>query len=175
MNITGLVAVSGKPGLYKLIGQNKSGFILESLDEQKSKLVVNMSTSKLASLEDITIYSEDEDIKLKDVFENIKTYKGQIPQAKDDVKTLRSFFTEIAPNHDQERVYNSDIKKIISWFHIIKELPLFNEELEAATSEAEKTEVQETKVEEKKATAEKKPKAAKKTTAEPKKANAKKA
>lgn len=103
MNIAGLVAVSGKPGLYKLVGQNKSGFILESLDEQKTKLVVNMSTSKLASLEDITIYSDDDDIRLKDVFETIKAYQGSIPEAKEDPKVLRAFFTEIVPNHDTEK------------------------------------------------------------------------
>jgi hypothetical protein len=128
MNLTGLVAVSGKPGLYKLIGQNKSGFILESLDGQKSKLVVNMSTSKLASLEDITIYGEDEDLKLKDVFANAKAFAGTVPDAKADTKELRKFFFEIAPNHDEARVYSSDIKKIVTWYHIIKDLPLFTEE-----------------------------------------------
>jgi len=128
MNLAGLVAVSGKPGLYKLIGQNKSGFILESLDEQKSKLVVNMSTSKLASLEDITIYGDDEDLKLKDVFANMKVYSGNVPDAKADSKDLRKFFFEVAPNHDETRVYSSDIKKIVSWFHVIKDLSLFTEE-----------------------------------------------
>src|SRR5690606_502161 len=109
MNLAGLVAVSGKPGLYKLIGQNKSGFILESLDEQKSKLVVNISTAKLASLDDITIYGEDEDLRLKDVFEKIKAYNGTVPEAKADGKELRKFFFEVAENHDAERVYSSDI------------------------------------------------------------------
>lgn len=128
MNLAGLVAVSGKPGLYKLIGQNKSGFILESLDGQKSKLVVNISNSKLASLEDITIYGDDEDLKLKDVFANMKAFGRAVPEAKADSKELRKFFFEVAPDHDESRVYSSDIKKIVSWFHIIKELPLFTEE-----------------------------------------------
>lgn len=166
MNISGLVAVSGKPGLYKLVGQNKSGFILESLDEKKSKLVVNMSTAKLASLEDITIYNEDEDLRLKDVFEAIKAYNGTVPEAREDAKVLRNFFLEVAPDHDQERVYNSDIKKILTWYHIIKELPLFNEVSEgeevAPKEELAAAELQE----------EEKPKAAKKATT--KKAAAKK-
>ena len=170
MNIAGLVAVSGKPGLYKLVGQNKSGFILESLDEQKSKLVVNMSTSKLASLEDITIYGDDEDIRLKEVFEIIKAYEGNIPGAKSDPKVLRAFFTEIVPNHDTERVYNSDIKKIISWFAIIKQTPLFDEVAEEAQADEVEEPVQEEEVKETAAT--KKPKAAKKPVA--KKAAAKK-
>ncbi len=127
MNLRGLVSVSGKPGLYKLVGQNKSGFILETLDEQKTKIVVNMNTAKMASLEDITIFGESGDIRLSDVFEAIRNSKT-IPDPKvTDGKALRDFFTEVAPDHDVDRVYSSDIKKIISWFNIIKDLPLFDE------------------------------------------------
>lgn len=164
MNLTGLVAVSGKPGLYKLIGQNKSGFILESLDAQKSKLVVNMSTAKLASLEDITIYGEDEDLRLKDVFEAMKAFNGAVPEAKADGKDLRKFFFEVAPNHDETRVYASDIKKIVSWFHILKDLPIFSEE-EQAVAEVQEVEVVE----------EEKPKATKAKEAKPKAEKAAKA
>ncbi|HYK77436.1 MAG TPA: DUF5606 domain-containing protein [Daejeonella sp.] len=128
MNLRGLVSVSGKPGLFKLVGQNKSGFILESLDGQKTKIVVNMTTAKMASLEDITVFGETDDLKLSDIFENIKA-SSNVPDAKKaDGTTLRNFFNEVAPEHDAERVYASDIKKIISWFNIIKELPLFTEE-----------------------------------------------
>nr|MBC7612132.1 DUF5606 domain-containing protein [Pseudopedobacter sp.] len=140
MNLEGLVAVSGKPGLYKLIGQNKTGFILESLDEQKSKTIVNMSTAKLASLEDITVYGEDEDLRLKDIFEKMKT-AVKVPEAKADGKELRKFFFEVAAEHDEARVYSSDIKKIVNWFHIIKDLPLFSEA--EKVEEEGKTEVKE--------------------------------
>ena len=71
MNLRGIVAVSGKPGLFKLIGQNKTGFILESLDGLKTKAIVNMANAKLASLEDITIFGEDDDLKLIDIFERM--------------------------------------------------------------------------------------------------------
>ncbi len=139
MNLRGLVSVSGKPGLYKLIGQNKSGFVLESLDAQKIKLVASLSNSKMASLEEITLFGNDEDIKLYDVFEKMKGAKS-IPDPKADGKVLRDFFNEVAPNHDEEKVYSSDIKKVITWFNIIKELPLFNEAapepLDAAGAEA---------------------------------------
>ena len=136
MNLTGLVAVSGKPGLHKLIGQNKSGFILESLDELKTKTIVSISTSKLASLEDITVYGEDEDLKLKDVFEKMKT-ASKVPDAKADGKDLRKFFFEVAPDHDEVKVYSSDIKKIVSWFHILKDMPLFSEAEEVKEEGAE--------------------------------------
>ena len=127
MNLRGLVSVSGKPGLFKLIGQNKSGFILETLDEQKTKVVVNVSTAKMASLEDITVFGDTGDIKLSDIFLKMKE-STSIPDAKtSDGNSLRTYFKEVAPDYDQERVYASDMKKIISWFGIIKDLPLFNE------------------------------------------------
>lgn len=136
MNLRGLVSVSGKPGLYKVIGQNKSGFVLESLDEQKVKLVVNISTSKLASLEDITVFGENDDLKLIDIFENIKASES-VPDPKSDGKTLRAYFREVAPEHDEEKVYASDMKKILMWYNIIKELPLFDEEPAALPAQAE--------------------------------------
>ncbi|TKC07217.1 DUF5606 family protein [Pedobacter frigoris] len=150
MNLRGIVAVSGRPGLFKLVGQNKGGYVLESLDAQKVKIVANITTTKLASLEDITIYGEDEDLKLVDVLANITAAKGAVPDAKADGPTLKKFFLEVAPAHDQEKVYASDMKKIVSWFHILKELPLFTE---AAPEAIDQDGV---KVEEK---AEKKPKA----------------
>jgi len=128
MNLRGLVSVSGKPGLFKLIGQNKSGFILETLDGQKTKTVVNMSTSKMATLEDITVFGDDEDLKLVDIFENIKSSE-KVPDVKTaDGTALRNFFREVAPGHDEDRVYASDMKKILNWYSVIKELPLFGEE-----------------------------------------------
>ena len=128
MNLRALVSVSGKTGLFKLIGQNKAGFILEGFDGQKTKTVVNMSTSKMASLEDITVFGEDGDLKLIDIFENIKA-GGDMPDAKlADGNALRKYFREVAPAHDEDRVYASDMKKILNWYAIIKELPLFSEE-----------------------------------------------
>jgi hypothetical protein len=138
MNLRGIVSISGKPGLFKLIGQNKSGFVLESLDGKKTKTVVNLSTSKMASLEDITIFGQDNDLKLVDIFEKMKA-SGNIPEAKADGTALRKFFYDVAPEHDEEKVYSSDIKKIISWFNIIRELPLFDEPAPAPLA-AEQTE-----------------------------------
>lgn len=153
MNLQGIVAVSGKPGLWKALAQNKTGFILESLDAQKTKLVANLSTAKLAALEEITIFGWDEDIRLGDVFEKMKGIAA-IPDAKADGNALRKFFREVAPQHDEEKVYASDMKKIITWFNILKELPLFHEAqlppqapLQEAATEAEPVAVvEETKV-----------------------------
>jgi len=126
MNLRGIVAVSGKPGLWKALAQNKTGFILESLDANKTKLVANLSTSKIAALDEITIFGDYEDIRLTDVFGRMNEAKS-VPDAKADGKVLRDFFGEVAPGHDEEKVYASDMKKIVSWYHILKDLPLFNE------------------------------------------------
>jgi hypothetical protein len=137
MNLSGIVSVSGKPGLWKALAQNKNGFVLESLDEQKTKLIANLSTAKLAALDEITIFGYDEDIKLTDVFERMKT-AANVPDAKADGKVLRTFFKEVAPNHDEEKVYASDMKKVISWYQVLKDMPVFNEEPVAHDAEAEK-------------------------------------
>lgn len=161
MNLRGIVAVSGRPGLFKLVGQNKGGYVLESLDAQKVKIVANITTTKLASLEDITIYGEDEDLKLVDVLANITAAKGTVPDAKADGTALRKFFLEVAPAHDQEKVYASDMKKIVSWYHILKELPLFTE---AAPDTIDQEAVKAEEKVEKKPKAAAKPVAAKATT-----------
>src|SRR5476651_947669 len=106
MNLRGIVSVSGKPGLWKALAQNKTGFILESLDAQKTKLIANLSTAKIAALNEITLFGIDDDIRLKDVFERMKNIPN-IPDAKADGKPLRTFFREVAPDHDEEKVYAS--------------------------------------------------------------------
>jgi len=136
MNLQGIVAVSGKPGLWKALTQNKSGFILESLDAQKTKLIANLSTAKLAALDEITILGDNEDIRLTEVFERMKTAKN-IPDPKADGKQLRELFREVAPDHDEEKVYASDMKKIVTWYGILKDMPLFSEEVKTEAPAAE--------------------------------------
>ena len=82
----------------------------------------------MATLEDITIFGEEDEIRLISIFGKMKEASESIPDPKADGTTLRNFFNEVAPGHDETRVYASDIKKIITWFGIIKELPLFEEE-----------------------------------------------
>jgi hypothetical protein len=165
MNLQGIVAVSGKPGLWKALAQNKTGFILESLDDKKTKLVANLSTAKLAALEEITVFGLYDDIKLKDVFERMKT-AGDAPDAKADGKKLREYFRTVAPDHDEEKVYSSDMKKIVAWFNILKDMPVFNEEApvaEPAMEEAPEAPATETETED--ASTEEKPKAKAKSKA----------
>lgn len=135
MNLRGIVAVSGKPGLYKALAQNKTGFVLETLDAAKTKLVTG-SSAKLAALEEITIYGENEDFKLKDILAKMHEEKS-IPSNKADNAELKKFFAKVAPGHDTERVYVSDIKKIVGWYHLLSALPLFTEADPAAETSAE--------------------------------------
>ena len=140
MNLRGIVAVSGKPGLFKLVGQNKVGYILETLDDKKTKTVVNITNTKLASLEDITVYGEEDEIKLADILAKMAA-KGDAPDSKGDAKALESYFAEVAPGYDTEKVYASDMKKIVNWYSMIKDMPLFTEVVEvdeAATGDASK-------------------------------------
>src|SRR5690606_37369492 len=119
-DLKGIVSITGKPGLYRLVGQNKSAYIVESLNGQKQKLVLNPATVRMASLEDITVYGEDEDIRLTAIFERIRETPVPLPDAaKTDGNSLRAYFREVAPRHDEERVYTSDMKKIINWYQIL--------------------------------------------------------
>jgi hypothetical protein len=147
MNLQGIVSVAGKPGLWKALAQNKTGFVLESLDEKKTKLVANLSTAKLAALDEITIFGNDEDIKLTDVLARIKNADA-VPEVKADGKRMREFFREVAPDHDEEKVYASDMKKVLAWYYILKDMPIFNEE--ATTAQTTEGEAEVTAAEEEK-------------------------
>jgi len=91
MNLLGIVAVSGKPGLYKVIGQNKTGFILETLNEAKTKSVITGST-KVAALQEITVYGNDRDISLHEILGNMGNDLVNVPDAKVDEKVLKKYF-----------------------------------------------------------------------------------
>lgn len=146
-----ILSISGFGGLYKFISQGRAGIIVESLVDNKR---MNASaTAKISALEDIAIFTETEDIPLNDVFKAIfeKENEGESINPKSSGNELKSYFTEILPDYDKDRVYVSDIKKVISWYNILHKLELLNFE-----EEEEKEDVEEVKVE-------KKPVASKKT------------
>ncbi len=129
MNLLGIVAVSGKPGLYKVLGQNKAGYLLETLGEEQTKVMVS-THARLAALDETTVYGLVEDILLRDILLEMQSKAEElpIPEIKMDATQLRSFFNSISPNHDPEKVYISDLKKIVSWYRILEKLPIFTEE-----------------------------------------------
>ena len=178
MDLTGIISVSGKTGLFKVVAQSKSNIIIESLIDNKR--VPAYSTDRISALEDISIYTYDEDFPLREVYKSIakKTNCGEAPSHKESLKTLEIYLEEILPNYDQERVYPSDIKKIFQWYNLLHKAGLITleekveEKVEVEAPEAvekvEKPKAAKKKVTEKKATEAKKPAAkkpeAKKTT-----------
>jgi len=138
MNLSGLVAVSGKSGLYKIIGQSKAGFVLQSLEEASGRIVVN-ANARLAALDETTVYGKDEDLTLRQILLGMQAKHNEVPMPdpKADPAKLREYFLTLVPQHDEERVYASDIKKIISWYKLLEVLPLFTEDdpKHAATTE----------------------------------------
>lgn len=115
-----ILSVSGKPGLYKLISSNKNMVIIESLIDKKKTPI--HARDKVVSLGDISIYTETEDAPLKDVLIAIKAKENgnkKLIDAKVKPEELKAYFAQVLPSFDQDRVYPTDIKKIISWYNIL--------------------------------------------------------
>jgi len=136
MSLKGIISISGQSGLFKVLTQTKSGFIVESLLDKRRMPV--SSTHQISMLEDISIFTVTDDIPLKDVFKLIKAAEHDHPviPAKSDGSKLKEYFKKILPDFDEERVYTSDIKKVISWYNSVKDL-LENDQEKEENEEAE--------------------------------------
>jgi hypothetical protein len=117
MTLEKVIAITGKPGLYQIISQSKSGIIVEALSDKK-RFPVN-SLHNISTLNDIAIYTYEEEVPLKAVFLNIYEKEGGKTSIdpKSSKEVLLSYFSEVLPDFDEERVYPSNIKKIISWYN----------------------------------------------------------
>ena len=126
MDLKGILAISGHPGLYKLISQAKNSIIVESLTD-KTRMPAYAST-KISALDDIAIYTDEEEVPLKEVFKNIlKKEKGKESIShKASNEEIKSYFEEVLPTYDKDRVYVSDMKKIINWYNILHQVDLLN-------------------------------------------------
>ncbi len=127
MDLTKIISISGKPGLYKLIKQSRSRFIVESIETLK-KTAVN-SSQNVSLLSNVTIYTlDEEEISLEEVFYKIaeKENKGAAISHKASDADLHQYFSEILPNYDRNRVYNSDLKKIFQWYNILQKASLID-------------------------------------------------
>lgn len=119
--LKGILAISGQSGLFKLVAEAKNNLIVESLDT--GKRMPAYSTTKISALEDIAIYTDTADVPLKEVFQKIAE-KEDFKQAidhKSSATKLKAYFAEVLPAYDQDRVYVSDIKKVIQWYNILQE------------------------------------------------------
>ena len=117
-----ILAVSGKPGLYQLVSRSNRSLIVETVGADKRRMPI-FSTDKVISLADIAMYTDEEEVPLCDVLTSLKEKeKGQpcsIDIKKADKKELFDFFAEILPNFDRDRVYPSDVKKLLQWYDIL--------------------------------------------------------
>jgi hypothetical protein len=156
MDLTGIIAISGRPGLYKVIAQGKNNIIVESLIDNKR--FPAYSTDRISALDDISIYTYDDDAPLRDLLTAIHTKEGgkECPSHKEDMKVLQTYLLEILPNYDQERVYPSDVKKMFQWYNLLHKSGNLKVKEEVKTEEVQMEEV----------VAEKKAPKAKKATSE---------
>ena len=119
MDLNKIVSITGKQGLYKVIAETPKKIIVQSLEDPRKKIPVG-SNFQVALLDKITIYTLDgNDLFLKDILEKIKNSELELPSANCAPAELRAYFKQIAPNHDEGRVYASDLKKIIKWYQLL--------------------------------------------------------
>lgn len=140
MGLEKILSVAGKPGLYKLITQTRTGFVAESLLDGK-RITVSLRAS-VSVLSEIAIYTLEEEVPLREVFEKIQSKedggKTSISHKDEKIK-LEEYFFEVLPNYDEDRVYVSDIKKVIQWYNILTDNKItdFSSEKEEASDASE--------------------------------------
>lgn len=117
-----ILAISGKPGLYKLVSSSNTGLIIEILDESKKRTPV-FPTDRVTSLADIAMYTDSEDIALWKVLKNLGEREGNkeclFNYKKASKAELHDFFSQVLPSYDRDRVHDGDIKKLIQWYNIL--------------------------------------------------------
>ena len=140
MDLKGIIAISGKPGLYKVAAQGRTNIIVESLDSGKK--FPAFAKAKISALEDISIYTYETDVPLVDVYTKIAD-KNDFTAAishKESAEKLREALTDVLPDYDEDRVYDSDIRKLYQWYNILIDKGLINKEAvetEAAQAQEE--------------------------------------
>lgn len=117
-----ILAISGKPGLYKLISQGKNMLIVESVSADKKRSPIYAS-DKVISLGDIAMYTDEDEVALAEVLESVKNKENgnvtSIDYKKASAEELNQFMAEVLPNYDRDRVHISDIKKLIQWYNLL--------------------------------------------------------
>ena len=119
-DLSKILAVSGQSGLFLYVSQARNGVVVEALaDGKRSSFGM---TSKMTSLADISIYTDEEEVKLQQVFVNMKEVLGEedAPSAKSSPDTLKAFFEKALPDYDRDRFYVSHMKKVVEWYNVLK-------------------------------------------------------
>jgi hypothetical protein len=118
MDYSKIISVTGLGGLYELVASKADGAVVRSLEDKSTKFV-SSRVHNFSHLESIEVYTVKDNTVLADVFEQIKNSKEPLPDSKADGKALRSYFEKVYPDLDFDRVYASDMKKIIAWYGIL--------------------------------------------------------
>lgn len=131
MALEKLLSITGKPGLYELKTQTRSGFLATSLLDGKTISIG--ARHNVSLLSEIAIYTLKEEVPLRDVFQKIKEKEdgGKAINHKEDKIKLEEYFFEVLPDYDEDRVYASDIKKIVQWYNLLHDNDMLNFEEEA--------------------------------------------
>ncbi|HRD37081.1 MAG TPA: DUF5606 domain-containing protein [Bacteroidia bacterium] len=120
IDLTGIISISGQPGLYKIIAQSKNGIIIEGLSDKKRSNIY--SSTKVSTLADIGMYTTGEDKPIEEIITAIfeKEKGGPCVNHKADDKEIEAYFKSILPDYDKERVYVSNMRKLFSWYTILQ-------------------------------------------------------
>ncbi|WP_298761024.1 DUF5606 domain-containing protein [uncultured Psychroserpens sp.] len=140
MSLDKILSISGKPGLYKIVAQTRSGFVAESLIDKK-KMAVNIHNN-ISVLSEIAVYTLTEELPLREVFKKIRDKENAQTTSishKDSKDTLEEYFFGVLPDYDEDRVYASDIKKIVQWYNLLQKHDMLDalEEGEEVTADEE--------------------------------------
>jgi hypothetical protein len=137
MDLKEIMSVSGQSGLFRFISQGRNGIIVEAFSDKKRSFV--NASSKVSSLEDIAVFTSEEEVPLKQVLKSIFEHEngGPAPDPKSSPEELKAFMEKILPTYDHERVYISDIKKLVSWYNTLLSLNMLNFDEEPAAEKAE--------------------------------------
>lgn len=120
MDLTKILSISGKPGLYKMVGETKNGLIVESLEDSKKFPV--FSHEQISSLKEISIYTDTDSVSLKEVLKKLRELKADKPvdnPKKSSSADLKTQFEQIVPDYDKDAVYVSDMKKVFTWYNLL--------------------------------------------------------
>ena len=130
MQLKEIISVPGMSGLYKIVASNKTGVIVESLQDAKRTMV--SGTQRIMTLSDIALYIKDGEMPLRDVFKKIKEICGDKMDVdlKGDPEKIRTYFKKLIPEYDEEKVYASEIKKMLTWYDALKDKIDFSKEEE---------------------------------------------
>jgi len=130
MDLSKILSVSGLPGLFKMVGNRSNGLIVEDLETGKGRFC-SARKHQFTPLESIAIFTLDDTISLKEVFEKLKKKDpAQVPTSKNTDEEFKAYFKELIPDYDEDRVYIKDMKKLFKWFSFLNEKSLLDSEEE---------------------------------------------